>query len=336
MASLILIPYMPLFLGIDAGGTRTRAALLNEMGEYLGYGETGSGNPSNIGVEAACERYAEAALKAHLDAGLKEIDLEGCFLACAGVKSEVEAEVIRRRVSESGWISYVDCQVGNDLEAALTGGLIGKPGLALVAGTGSFCLGRDETGHRSRCGGWGWILDDVGGASWLGLRGLQSAAFSSEGRVGKTILLERSLAFLDLTDPDEIQRAVIQQTQPDGIARFAVEVVKAAVEEDEIANQILEQGAAGLAELVATVARQLNWPDGPIALVLCGSVARGGDPYQPLIEKAVLGLGIGISLCEPVFSPVAGAALQAIIQSGQKVESPLIEMLKQTDKEPKC
>ena len=54
-----------MFLALDAGGTSTRAALVDAAGRCLGYGRAGGGNPTSAGIEnavAAAGQAAEAAL----------------------------------------------------------------------------------------------------------------------------------------------------------------------------------------------------------------------------------------------------------------------------------
>jgi len=47
-------------IGIDAGGTATRAVLLDETGRCLGYGRTGAGNPTSAGLDLAIANQVSA------------------------------------------------------------------------------------------------------------------------------------------------------------------------------------------------------------------------------------------------------------------------------------
>ena len=43
-----------------------------------------------------------------------------------------------------------------------------KPGVVIIAGTGSIAYGRDADGHAARAGGWGHVLGDEGSGYWIG------------------------------------------------------------------------------------------------------------------------------------------------------------------------
>src|ERR1700735_156549 len=47
---------------------------------------------------------------------------------------------------------------------ALAGATAGKPGIVMIAGTGSIAFGRNAGGRTARAGGWGFIFGDEGGA----------------------------------------------------------------------------------------------------------------------------------------------------------------------------
>ena len=313
---------MHVLLGIDAGGTKTRAILVDEQGGLVGYGESSAGNPNNVGAAKACQAYLEACQRAWENAGRSRGEVACAYLACAGIKTDDDADEMKTQAISLGLAEPEKLFVGNDLEAALAGALASKPGIALVAGTGSFCLGRDATGKMTHCGGWGWILDDVGSASWLGIQGIRAAVRSSDGRAEKTSLLGIAMQRYDASTPDALQQAVYAREQPRDLASFASELIAAASAGDEASLSILKEGATGLAQLVSSVAARLSWQSGP-KVVLCGSAARGGPPYQPMIEAAISQATPGALIKDPILSPVAGAALLAI----EKANIPLTDTI---------
>jgi N-acetylglucosamine kinase-like BadF-type ATPase len=68
-------------LGIDGGGTRTRAVLATTGGKVLGYGEGGSGNYRIAGLHIAKESLRAAINGAFAAANLSVQDVEVATLA---------------------------------------------------------------------------------------------------------------------------------------------------------------------------------------------------------------------------------------------------------------
>lgn len=307
---------MKVFLGVDGGGTATRAVLVNSKGHVLGRGEAGPSNYHNVGISTAINNIAEAARRARQISGLEDAAVQAAFLGCAGVKASVDIARMTSAAETAGIAPAGEITVANDLHNALAGGLSGKPGIALISGTGTNCLGQDASGKTFMCGGWGWLLDDEGGGFGLTLAAMKVAARAADGRAGKTALLPSVLAFLGLSEPNELlARLYVDKWTADELAGFAPVVIRCANDGDAAANRILKEGAAALAKLVAGTARALDFPNGP-DVVLLGGCARSGFPYQPLAEAAILKACPGARLVDPEHSPVHGAALNALRAGG--------------------
>jgi len=307
---------MKVFLGVDGGGTSTRAILVNSTGNVLGRGESGPSNYHNVGIPSAIANIVEAAGCARLTSGLSDVSVQAAFLGCAGVKASVDIARMTSAAETAGLAPAGEITVANDLHNALAGGLSGKPGIALISGTGTNCLGQDASGKSFMCGGWGWLLDDEGGGFGLALAAMKAAARAADGRSGKTSLLPSVLAFLGLSEPNELlARLYVDKWTPDELAGFAPVVIRCANDGDASANRILKEGAAALGKLVAGAARALDFPDRP-DVVLLGGCVRSGFPYQPLAEEAILKACPGARIADPEHSPVHGAALNALRSGG--------------------
>jgi N-acetylglucosamine kinase-like BadF-type ATPase len=160
------------------------------------------------------------------------------------------------------------------------------------------------------------LLDDVGGGFGLALEAFRAAARSADGRAPETRLLPSALAFLGLSEPNEmLARLYVDPWTPDEMARFAPAVIRCAADGDATADRILREGAAALAGLVAGAAWALNFPGGPEVVVL-GGCARSGAPYQPLVESAIAAACPGARILSPEHSTTHGAALNALRAAG--------------------
>lgn len=282
----------------------------------MGEGEGGPSNYHNVGIETAGLALRSATEAAWTGVGLPFAPAAVAFLGCAGVKASVDIIGLTVVAEAAGLAPAGRVTVANDLHNALAGGLAGRPGIALIAGTGTNCLGLDATGASFMCGGWGWLLDDIGGGVGLALAGLRAATRAADGRAAETALLPAALAFFGLTEANELlKRLYVRDCPPEEIAAFAPVVTREAGAGDVTALGVLREGARALAELVAGAARTLNFPDGP-EVVLLGGCACSGPPYQPMVETAILNAVPTAHLTVPAGPPVHGAALNALRTGG--------------------
>ena len=318
-----MIRPMQYLLGIDGGGTHTRAILLTRRGRVLGIGIAGSSNYHNMGVPRAAKNLRKAADAAFGEAGLAPTPASAAYLGLSGVKASGDISRMRA-AAEAIWLAEPGrVEVANDLHNALSGGLNGAEGIALIAGTGSNCLGRDASGATAMVGGWGWLLDDMGAGFGLAVAALRYAARAADGRRPATQILPSALAFFGLPEPDALlERLYTGEWQPSAVAEFAPVVIRLAGEGDGAALQLLQEGAAALAELVAGTARRLSFPRTARVVVL-GGCARSGPPYQPLVEQAIRQSSPKLRICEPVHDPVHGAALNVLRMTGFKMDKEL-------------
>ena len=155
---------MALYLGIDGGGTATRALLCDERGRVLGTGTGGVANHLHAGWDGAAESVRTAVSAARTATGLTPAPFSAVFLGMAATSSDDTRRRWRDLAHQFGFAARGETiGVDHDIRIALAGGLAGRPGIALIAGTGSSCYGRNASGTTWQAGGWGSILDDGGG-----------------------------------------------------------------------------------------------------------------------------------------------------------------------------
>ncbi len=307
---------MDFYLGIDGGGTFTRAVLVTAKGEVRATGEAGPANYHNVGLATAAANLRAASAAAWAMLGLPFQPASAAFLGCAGVKSTIDIAQLTTAAENAGLAPAGEVTVANDLHNALTGGLAGRPGIALIAGTGTNCLGRDASGATFMCGGWGWLLDDEGGGIGLAIAAMRAVTRAADGRAPATQLQPALLAFLGLSEPNQLlERLYVQPWTPDQLAAFTPVVVRLAGQGDATAKALLVEGAAALARLVQGSANALDFPAGP-EIVILGGCARSGPPYQPMLEAAIRVAVPGARIVEPVYSTTQGAALNALRVAG--------------------
>ncbi len=304
------------YLGIDGGGTQTRALLVDKRGRVQGCGHAGSANRNHYSRE-----QVRAVFQIVLREALGTMPLGGTlstiFLGMGGVSTEADRRDIAASVRLCPEVEPpVRVIVENDTLVGLTGGLAGRPGLALIAGTGSACFGINARGERWLCGGWGALADDVGSAPWIGLRALQTAVRAEDGRHGPTRLQKIVFDFLHLSEPRQfISRVHNPGLERAEMGRLAPLVVEASVQGDVAAEAILREATWELSAMVRVTARHL-FGKGDCQMILVGGLALSGPPFQSLLMEQIQLDCPQVSVHAPELSPVQGAALEALRADG--------------------
>jgi N-acetylglucosamine kinase-like BadF-type ATPase len=241
---------MKLILGIDGGGTRTRASIL-AGDKLLAHAENGSIKRLRVGAEAA---------ETHLRALLKEV------YAQAGVTGVYAASVGVASASMPGtaeWITAVfhdfaveRSEVVGDEVIALDAAFRGGPGILQIAGTGSNTIGRAPDGSRETAGGWSSHLGDEGSGYWIGLHSLRRA-LKAHDREQPTQILEKIGEIWGTPDLDDLVNLGDSTPGPD-FAALAPAINELAEAGDPVAVEVLAQAAADLVEFVLLVRAKLR------------------------------------------------------------------------------
>ena len=128
-----------------------------------------------------------------------------CF-GLAGIDSPEDEAQVARWVREQAITATFT--VVNDSELILAGGTPEGWGVALVAGTGSVCLGRTREGRTVRVGGWGPILGDEGSGYQIAVSALRRVTQTADGRAHASALLAAVLRHWSLAEPGALIRHV--------------------------------------------------------------------------------------------------------------------------------
>ncbi len=254
-----------LLLGIDGGGSKTRALLADRELRLLGVGVAGSSNMQVVGLTAAAAAIAAAADEALAAAGHPGAIPAAVCLALAGAGRPAEREQLLAWAG-THWAGR-PVTVVTDGEPVLAAGTPAGWGVALIAGTGSLCLARASDGRLVRVGGWGYLLGDEGSGYDLAVRALRLATRTADGRADAHALLAAILSHLSLEQPEALVRRVYGgDTSPAAIAALAQPVVALAEAGDTHALALLAEGAGQLALMAKAAAHKLELAAAPLAL----------------------------------------------------------------------
>ncbi len=258
-------------IGIDAGGTKTVCLLADDRGHIVGESRGGGANLQSAGeleAEKVLHRLMEDAL------GDRDIRPEAVCLGIAGADRPGDAEAVHAIMRRIGFKTRT--LVVNDALIALVAGAGDRPGVVVVAGTGSIAYGRNAAGRAARAGGWGYLLGDEGGGYWIGRAALSAVARQFDGRGPATMLTDMVLAEMALPDPTALIHAVYDRgMHRDAMAAIASVVERAADAGDAVAAAILDRASVELASGAASVITRLGMRGDVFPTVLAGGVFRG-------------------------------------------------------------
>ena len=253
-------------LGIDAGGTKTRALLADETGQVIAGARGGGANLRTHG-ELEVEKVLHAVIEqAETEAG---VYADALGLGIAGADRPEDHAVLREILRRIGFRSRV--VLANDARIAFVAGSERRVGMALICGTGSIAWGRNSRGEIARAGGWGWHLGDEGSGFWMGERAIRGVLRGADGRGPATLLEKPLFEHFGIERPDEIVRALYDRDYPrHQVAMFAVQVEEAAKLGDAVAGQILAEASEELVLAARSVIGQLGLEAEPYDVVLSG------------------------------------------------------------------
>ncbi|MBI4482089.1 MAG: ATPase [Acidobacteria bacterium] len=307
---------MNYLLGIDGGGTKTTCVLASEKGEAVRRVTAGPSNYHKVGLEMARASLSQAIADATWGLSAGDSLLALCAgLAGAGRPAERERlrEVFRELVTAR------QLYVVEDITIALFGGTGGRPGVAVIAGTGSNCMGVNALGDTARAGGWGHLLGDEGSGYWIAQRALRAAIASYDGRGDKSVLETSLVQALQLASLHDLVDRVYAQHPgsrqgmgPDEFAALYPVVVQAAEAGDVVSLRILEEAGRELGSAVLAVARRLRMLEEAFPLACIGGVFQQGARVRDALAATLLPAAPRATLIDPVHPPEMGAVLLAL------------------------
>jgi N-acetylglucosamine kinase-like BadF-type ATPase len=241
---------MSVVLGIDGGGTRTRASIVGD-GRTLAFAESGSIKRLRVGAQVAEENLRALLSEVYAQAGVTRVDAACCGVASASMPGIPE------------WITAVfqdfaiaRSEVVGDEVIALDAAFKGGPGILQIAGTGSNTVGRAPDGSTENAGGWSSRLGDEGSGYWIGLHAVRRA-LNAYDREEPTKVLDAVGKVWGTPTIAELVNLGDSTPGPD-FAALAPVISELAEEGDAVALGVLKQAAADLVNFVLLVRAKLR------------------------------------------------------------------------------
>jgi N-acetylglucosamine kinase-like BadF-type ATPase len=297
-------------VGVDGGGSKTHAVVLDADFAVLGEGLAGASNPLRVGIANAAAAIREAIDRACEAAQLRRTDLLAAEIGLAGARRQELSARMREALAGLG---IGDIVVVGDADIALYGVTEGEPSLIAIAGTGSICCGVNARGREFCAGGWGPIAGDEGGGSWIARRGLRAIAHAADGRGPTTALTAAACAYFHVSDPNDLSTAIYAPTiTNERLAGFAKYVIQAAKAKDRVANEILNEGGRELGCAAVAVIRNLKLEKETFQVGYVGGVFKAaGELLLGSMRDEIVSVAAKAYLAPPRFSPAVAAARMA-------------------------
>jgi len=269
-----------LYGGVEGGGTHSNAVVYNQAGKRLAVVPGPSTNLYQIGLAETNKRIYDMFMDAFLKAGLpSSTTLEGVGLSLSGCeREETNMDLVTDIQTSYPTLAkkYTVCSdtVGTLATAADHGGIV------LIAGTGSNALLINRDGSIHRCGGWGHIIGDEGGAWWIANKACKvyfdhvDNLQSAPANVNK--LQELIFSYFNISDRFGLLTYCYDKFSKAQFAGLTANLAEAAIQGDALCAWLFTEAGRMLGKhilaLSGNIGRDLLTAEGGLRIVCVGSV----------------------------------------------------------------
>jgi N-acetylglucosamine kinase-like BadF-type ATPase len=306
-------------LGIDGGGSKCDAVLIDETGTAAGWGRGGPVHSYYDAPEVVTASFARAigdALHGLQDA---ELWVAGSVPPAASLEAIAPSCAIASILPTS------------EVETAFAS-VQEEWGMVVLAGTGSFVYASTPDGASLYVGGWGPTLGDYGSAYAIGLRGLRAACASMWLKARHTSLQQAVPPAYGVKNLHEVFRLVYHERVIGRrqIASLARVVDQEARKGDRIALQCMTTAADELADFAVEVIAQLGIGSLAFPVIAIGSVAQRSRIWWGRMCERIAEVAPAMRPVIPQLPPAVGAALLALRHMGVEWTPALLDQIVET------
>jgi len=296
-----------LFCAIDLGQSNTRWVVSSES-EEITEGVTGKG------IINVLLPNGREVLRGNLESvreATNMFDFQVVSIAATGIEKERAEYSVAIEIAEKVFRGK-RVILNSDIVAFHLANFDRGPGIILHAGSGTFAYGTDGLGNSVKVGGWGYLLGDIGGGYWTGLKGVQEAVKSLDGLNKSERLAQEFYNYLGVRTKNEIKPAVYNESfSAREISGFCKVVFSLAKEGDPVCREIIREGAMALAEMVIPVIVKLNISEP--TLCLAGKLLEEEGVYRnQVVESLHKIFGKDISYFVRTHTALYGAKIVAL------------------------
>jgi N-acetylglucosamine kinase-like BadF-type ATPase len=294
------------FLGIDGGGTKTHACVVDLEGNVLGTAANGGANWERSGI-ASVQKGLSEIIQAALDsAGVSNAEIVDSTFALAGIDWEEDLKLfipVMKALQLEGRSTLI-----NDSFAALFAGAPNGVGCVSIAGTGGKTAGRDGVQTVETMG---MELGEGGGAGQLIGLALESIAHSFHGLSARGAMYAELPRAFGFSDVKEFFTAIARdRIQPN--ESLAPKIFELSDSGDAAAISVVSQVARQHARDIQGVVSKLNFGAELIPVVRAGGLHTAQNKtFDTAFEEELRALVPQSITSVLKVAPVYGAVIHA-------------------------
>lgn len=267
-------------VGVDAGGTATRAAV-SENGKPAGTAHGPGANPTTVGLDDAADAIVTVIRKA-----LEHRHPQAIVIGAAGAGRPAVAGTLETLIGSA----FGDCRVAaaDDAAIALRAAIPAGPGIVLIGGTGSIAYAENGD-RRAHVGGLGYLVGDEGSGFAIGMAGVRLYGRVLDGRAPRDETAELVARALDAPDRNAYLAALYDAPLvPARIAALAPAIIALAGNGDRVATKIVQQAATDLGDLIRAAARATGLNEASPHVALAGGLFAENTLLSYLLELRIV------------------------------------------------
>jgi glucosamine kinase len=243
-------------IGVDGGGTKTECILIDDTGAIVARHLAPGCNPSVAGADQARLIITDALCALRDQASQRD---PGARISHTNIYAA--GNRVFWRETASTLVDFGQLFTADDSHPVLELATLGKPGLVLHGGTGSFVAARGPDSAFHYAGGVGWRFGDGGSGYDLGRRAIGRGLLELQGwekpsRIGPTVRDHTQLG--ENADAAAVTRFFYYHADPNRqIAALAPAILRLASEGEHTAHQLVVDSTDELLALATRVATKL-------------------------------------------------------------------------------
>ena len=272
-------------LGVDGGGSSTKACLFNQKGETINeitIGATNLYSGKEHSIKELCILIQAISEKSKIS--LEEISSYG--LALAGVSDINHREMLLKELDRMNISSK--SIILSDAEAAFNLLCPAGSGVMISVGTGIICMARDLDGKSFFKAGKGYNKD-IGSGYWIGKQMLNNLILNEsliniDADVNS--LYRMTLKKFDVDSLESISNNLTNHSAISKIASLAKDILSLAEEGNDIALSIIQEGTRNVADYVLDLLEDMDFKNRNIIFARNGSIINNNF-YRNCLNQAL-------------------------------------------------